>query len=75
MASRSTSTGLVNLRTAARSSRRIVHSVKQPPSLISSWVTACLSTPMPTSLGSKATCVAQFSVMALRRSPAREPTT
>src|SRR3954452_19490270 len=74
-AARSTSTGLVNLRTIARSSRSTTHRAKAPPATMSSWVRASFSTLIPSSLGSELTWVAQFRVMALRRSPARLPTT
>ncbi len=48
---------------------------KTPPSVMSSWVTAAFSTLIPTSFGSKLTCVAQLSVMRFRLSPARLPIT
>jgi hypothetical protein len=75
MAEASTSTGLVNFRTMARSSREIVLRLKTPPAVTSSWVRAVFSTPTPTSLGSKLTCVTQLAVMPLRRSPSRLPST
>ena len=74
-ASASTSTGLVNLRTIARSSRLIVLRAKTPPSVISSWVTASASTPMPISFGFMDTWETKLMVIPLRRSPARLPTT
>ena len=75
MASTSTSTGLVNFRTMARSSRLTVLTLNTPPAVTSSWVSAVFSTPTPTSLGSKLTCVTQLIVMPLRRSPSRLPRT
>ena len=66
-AARSTSTGFVNLRTIARSSRSMRQRLNTPPAAISSCVNASRSTPMPSSFGSKTTCVAQLSVMRLRR--------
>jgi hypothetical protein len=77
-ATSSTSTGLVSLRTMARSSRSMVPRLNAPPPAIRRWVSASCSTPIPTSLGSKATWVAQLSTIMLRRSTpsttAREPT-
>ena len=75
-APRSTSTGLVNFRTMARSSRSMMHTLNTPPASISSCVYASVSTEIPSSFGSNASCVAQLSVMRLRRStPSVEPTT
>ena len=68
-------TGLVNLRTMARSSCAIRFTLNTPPSATSSWVNASRSTPTPTSLGSNESCVTQLIVMPLRRSPARDPST
>ena len=45
------------------------------PSATSSWVRAVRSMPTPISFGSNDSCVAQFSVIPLRRSPARLPST
>ena len=75
MPSASSSAGFVSLRTMVRSSRSITLSENTPPSAISSWVSAVFSTEMASSLGWKLTWVAQFRVIRLRRSPAREPTT
>ena len=73
MASTSTSTGLVNFRTMARSSRSIVHRLNTRPSAISSWVTAVCSTLTPSSFGSNDTCVTQFRVIMLRVDAAAGP--
>ena len=51
----STSTGLVNFRTIARSSRATVLTVNTRPRLISSWVSAVFSMPTPISFGSNDT--------------------
>ena len=75
LAAGSTSTGLVNLRTMARSSRLTMLTEKMRPPVMSSWVSAALSTETPTSLGSKLTWVTQFAVMRFSRSPCREPIT
>jgi hypothetical protein len=75
MAPASTSTGLTNLRTIARSSRSITHRPNDWPWLISSWVNAARSTPTATSFGLRLTWVAQLAVMPLRRLPARLPMT
>jgi hypothetical protein len=53
----------------------MMQTLKTPPAVMSSWVNADFSTLIPTSLGSKLSCVAQLSVMPLRRSPSRLPTT
>ncbi len=71
----STSTGLVNLRTMARSSRSRTFTLNTRPSPMSSWVSAGFSTDTASSLGSELTWAAQLAVMALRRSPARLPMT
>jgi hypothetical protein len=68
-ASTSTSTGLVNLRTIARSSRSTRHNAKTPLASISSCVNAPCSTLIPIHFGSNEICVTQFMVMPLRRSP------
>ncbi len=65
----------MNLRTIARSSRDTVLRAKTWPSAMSSWVNAVFSTLMASNLGSKLTWLTQLTVMPLRRSPARLPTT
>ena len=48
--------------------------MNDPPSVMRRCVTATLSTPTPMSTGSWASCVIQLVVIALRSSPARDPT-
>ena len=64
----STSTGFVNLRTMARSSRSMMHTLNTPEASISSCVSAVCSIPTPIHFGSKLICVTQLAVMPFRRS-------
>ena len=61
-------TGLVNFRTIARSSRSTRHTANTPPASISSCVNAFRSTPTPIHFGSKLNWVTKLIVMPLRRS-------
>ena len=70
----SNTAGFENLTNTRVSSEDQRLTVNDPPSAISRWVTASLSTPTPIKTGSIDSCVIQLVVIAFQSSPAREPT-
>ena len=69
----SNAAGFENLTNTLVSSADHRLTVNDPPSVISRWVTAVLSTPTPMSTGSIDTWVIQLAVIPFHSSPAREP--